>query len=152
LWHILHRLGYCWGHHCECTIQFQFRTHNLSVWVNLHKYCRFILLFAFCTVTFLSYSNSQFVIFKYFKLNLIIRDFSSWAEPDIKISHLPVTFEQIFQKKTFWIDSLINSVQRKILNFQIFSFKFEKYLCKTKYETSTCFWEMGPRVQIMFGK
>lgn len=78
VWHILLLqililLGPLW----ICTFQFQLWTYNLSVWVNLHKYSRFILLFAFCPVTFSCYSNFKFVIFKYFKLNLIIGDFSS---------------------------------------------------------------------------
>ena len=70
-----------------------------------------ILLFAYSNVTFLCYSNFQFVIFKYFKLNLIIGDFS---EADIRFSYLPFTFEQIFPEKTFWMDSLINFPTKEI--------------------------------------
>ena len=56
-----------------------------------------ILLFAYSNVTFLCYSNFQFVIFKYFKLNLIIGDF--WE--NLTLDFLPFTFEQIFPEKTF---------------------------------------------------
>ena len=80
-----------------------------------------ILLFAYSNVTFLCYSNFQFVIFKYFKLNLIIGDFS---EADIRFSHLPFTFEQISWEKTFWMDSLINFVTKEIFRISKY-FPFE---------------------------
>lgn len=92
-----------------------------------------ILLFAYPNVTFLSYSNFQFVIFKYFKLNLIIGDFS---EADIRFSHLPFTFEQIFQEKTFWMDSLINFLTKEI-------FRISKYFPAPSENVSKCVFLMN---------
>lgn len=92
-----------------------------------------ILLFAYSNVTFLCYSNFQFVIFKYLKLNLIIGDFS---EADIGFSHLPFTFEQIFQEKTFWMDSLINFLTKEI-------FRNSKYFPAPSENVSKCVFLMN---------
>ena len=116
-------LGYCL---CQCTFQFRLWTYNLSVWVILHKYDPR----SYCYLhipTFLCYSNFQFVIFKYFKLNLIIGDF--WE--NLTLDFLPFTFEQIFPEKTFWIDSLINFLTKEIFRIsKYFSALFEKNVSK----------------------
>ena len=116
-------LGYCL---CQCTFQFRLWTYNLSVWVILHKYDPR----SYCYLhipTFLCYSNFQFVIFKYFKLNLIIGDF--WE--NLTLDFLPFTFEQIFPEKTFWIDSLINFLTKEIFRIsKYFPALFEKNVSK----------------------
>ena len=58
-----------------------------------------ILLFAYSNVTFLCYSNFQFVIFKYFKLNLIIGDFWENLTLDFHISRLHSN--KYFRRKHF---------------------------------------------------
>ena len=92
-------LGYCPPSHCQCTFQFRLWTYNLSVWVILHKYDpRSYCYLHIPTSHFSVIQISSLLFSNIFKLNLIIGDFS---EADIRFSHLPFTFEQIFQEKTF---------------------------------------------------